>query len=202
MENKKLGCLLFILVLAVISWGVYEFKYQYSYYKDLKDKPWAYSRDENAKLLVDQWQGSFTDPNGVVKSLDLEVFVPTTDEERKKNAAKTRRHKRSIGSLRKEKRHFDGVATVLSTLGEEKYNFYGYVDENDFHQFKLSFGDVDENKRLRSNFNLNLVEKGNWQSDELTMELNFTFTNKSGSSYWDSANPKHQQTALVKLHRK
>jgi hypothetical protein len=101
MRSKK-TLLLYLVGLIALSWGMYKCKYYYSYYSDLKDRPWAYSEDKNAKLLVGQWQGSFKDPDGVQKSLKLEVFEPVTDEERQEKASRLSRKRRGRGLARKQ----------------------------------------------------------------------------------------------------
>ncbi|MCY7353061.1 MAG: hypothetical protein LH606_20790 [Cytophagaceae bacterium] len=89
MSMKKAAKLLLILVaLSALSWGVYQCKYQYSYEADLADRPWAYTDEENAKLLVGTWQGQFRDPDGMAKTIRLRIVEPVTDEERAKKAAR------------------------------------------------------------------------------------------------------------------
>jgi hypothetical protein len=40
-----------------------------SYFVDFYWRPWAYSRDKNAKLFVGKWAGQFQDPDGVSKEM-------------------------------------------------------------------------------------------------------------------------------------
>ncbi|MBC7890938.1 MAG: hypothetical protein H7Y12_01880 [Sphingobacteriaceae bacterium] len=196
-KGQKL--LLFFLVLAALSWGVYECKYRYSIYSDRRDRPWAYSDDVNAKLLLGTWQGQFRDPDGVSKTIRLTIVEPVTDEERAKKAA--RRRRKGLGS-REDKRHFDGSAMVTSKLGTEAYELNGWVAEEDWHQLsKVHFQVADEAKRLRKNFGLGQGEGGRCQGDDLTLTLNFGYTTASGSGYSDSADPRYERKVPVRFSR-
>jgi hypothetical protein len=199
MRSKK-TLLLYLVGLIALSWGMYKCKYYYSYYSDLKDRPWAYSEDKNAKLLVGQWQGSFKDPDGVQKSLKLEVFEPVTDEERQEKASRLSRKRRGGGS-RENKRAFDGVAVVVSRLGKEEYEIYGSVKKEDFHQLRFNFRPQDEKKRILPNFTVAEAKEGNWQNDELHLTLTFSYHKADGSSFWNSADPRYDKTVKTTLIR-
>ncbi|HOY21029.1 MAG TPA: hypothetical protein PLC89_27200 [Haliscomenobacter sp.] len=206
MSQKKkslLGCLPYLLIGALLSWGVYECNYRFSYWQDLQARPWAYSKDKNAKLLVGQWHGSFSDPDGIAKSISLEIFAPLSDAERRKKAS-GRHRRRTRGGLgsRKDKRLFEGIATVSSRLGQEEYTLYGSVDEADYHQLQqITFGAVDEKKRIKPNFALNLSESGQWTEDEMTLRLGFAYFQVDGSSFSSSADPRFDHIASVVLKR-
>ena len=175
-KGKKLLLLLGLLI--GISWGVYECKYYFSYYSDLQTRPWAYSRDTNAKLLVGKWQGAFEDPNGVSKTLEVEIFEPVSEEERQKKANKKSRRRGG----RENKRAFDGTATVKSRLGQEEYEIYGAVEKEDFHKLSFNFRPQDEAKRILPNFTLLEANSGNWETDNLLLTLSFSRQNADGSS--------------------
>lgn len=192
--------LLLIGVLVLLSWGVYECKYYYSYYSDLKDRPWAYSEDKNAKLLVGKWNGSFKDPDGVQKTLVLQLFEPVTEEERKEKASRYLRNRRGSGS-RENKRAFEGVAEVKSRLGKEDYEIYGSVKKEDFHHLSFNFRPQDEKKRVLPNFTLTKAKEGTWQNDELLLTLTFSYHKADGSSFWNSADPRYDKTAKTTLIR-
>lgn len=199
--TKGIKLLLFLGVLAALSWGVYECKYYYSYYTDLKDRPWAYSRDENAKLLVGKWQGSFQDPNHVQKTIELEIVEPITDEERSKKASKRLRRRSGLGT-RSDKRGFDGFATVTSKLGKEAYEIYGSVQKEDWHQLNtIHFRIMDEKQLLRNNFGLGDTNGGQWQADRLTLIFSFNYTSATGSGYWSSADSRFDRKATVTMSR-
>jgi hypothetical protein len=55
---------------------------------------------------IRKWQASLIGPDGVGKTLEAEVFVPLTDEERWEKAGRKSRRRRSAF----HKRSFDGVA--------------------------------------------------------------------------------------------
>ncbi|GAB2577580.1 hypothetical protein [Spirosoma areae] len=199
--TKGAKILLFVLVLAGLSWGVYECKYYYSYYADLKDRPWAYSQDENAKLLVGTWEGEFKDPDGVQKTIRLDILIPMTDEGRAKKAGKRTRRRSGLGS-RTDKQGFDGLATVTSQRGTEEYDVWGSVGKDDWHQLNtVHFRTVDEKKQVRKNFNINEANGGQWQNDQLTLTLAFTYTTATGSGYSDSADPRYEKKATINFSR-
>jgi len=201
MRSKAAKLLLVVVVLAALSWGVYQCKYQYSYEADLTNRPWAYSRDESAKLLVGTWQGEFRDPDGVPKTLRLEILVPTTEAEREKKAGRRSRRRKGLGS-QTDQRRFDGTATVTSKLGKEEYEVWGSVGEADWHQLGTThFRVVDENQQLRKNFGLAQAEGGIWQDDRLTLTLAFSYTTASGSGYSDSADPRYEKKEPVRFSR-
>lgn len=197
---KALGILALLVLMSV---GVYQCNYKLSLWADYRDRPWAYNRDKDAPLLVGTWQGSFTDPDGISKSIEMEIVEPLTDKERRKKSNRSHR-RRTRGGLggRKEKRIFDGVATVTSKLGTERYVLSGSVKEDDHHQFKLGFGAEDEAKRLQPNFCLNLADSGHWDADQLRFRTGFAYFTAQGSSFSDSSDPRHDYTTLVILNRK
>lgn len=202
-QNKGTGrCLLVILVLALISWGMYECNYRYSLWRDYQTRPWAYSNDKEAKLLVGKWQGQFKDPDGIAKAISLEILEPLSDAERRKKAGRSQR-RRTRGGLgaRKDKRLFEGIATVTSRLGQEDYQLYGSVGEEDYHQLKMQFGAKDEAIRLQPNFALNLTESGHWNGDEMTLQVRFVYFKAGGSSFSDSADARYDYVATVVLKR-
>ena len=175
-KGKKI--LLVLGGLLGLSWGIYECKYYFSYYSDLQTRPWAYSRDQNAKLLVGKWQGAFKDPNGVSKTLEIEIFEPVSEEERQKKASRrTRRRGRN-----ENKRAFEGMATVKSRLGQEEYEIYGAVEKEDFHKLSFNFRPQDEAKRILPNFTLLEANPGSWETDNLLLTLGFSRQNADGSS--------------------
>lgn len=198
--TKGIKLLLFLGVLAALSWGMYECKYYYSYYTDLKDSPWAYSRDENAPLLVGKWQGTFQDPDGVQKNIEIEIVEPTTDEERSEKASRRSRRRSGLGS-RSDKRGFDGFATVNSQLGKEEYEIYGAVEKEDFHQLHFNCRPKDEKKRVLPNFTLGEAKNGVWQNNELKLTLNFSYHKADGASFWSSADPRFDKKVTVTLMR-
>lgn len=187
---------LVIGILVLLSWLVYECKYYTSYWFDTSSRPWAYSTDVNAKLLVGKWQGSFIDPNNVTKTLEIEVDEPVTEEERERNAARKRSSRR-----RDNKRAFDGKAIAQSRLGTETYEIYGAVEKDDFHHFHFNFRPEDEKKRVLPNFTLLEAKTGHWQDDKMILTLSFTYHNADGSSTWKSSDPRHSKKVTTTLSR-
>lgn len=201
--SPRIKALAILGLLVLMSVGVYQCNYQFSLWADYRDRPWAYSRDKDAPLLVGTWQGSFTDPDGIAKTIEMEIYEPLTDKERRKKAAKSNR-RRARGGLgaRKEKRIFEGAATVTSKLGTERYVLSGSVKEDDYHQFKLHFGAEDEAKRLQPNFCLNLANSGVWGADQLRFRTGFAYFTAQGSSFSDSSDPRYDYTTQIVLNRK
>ncbi|WP_420151839.1 hypothetical protein [Spirosoma sp.] len=158
--NKGTRILLTLLILMGVSWGVYECNYNLSYANDLKDRPWAYSRDETAQLLVGTWQGEFRDPNNVAKTIRLTIQPPMTDEERAQKASRRTRKRSGLGT-RTDKKRFAGFATVTSSRGKEDYQFSGHVLTEDGHQLNvIQFSTSNEISTIRNNFNLHSSLKG------------------------------------------
>jgi hypothetical protein len=199
---KPIRILLILAVLAALSWAVYECRYYLSYQQDLRQRPWAFSRDATAPLLVGTWQGQFRDPDGIQKTITLTIHSPLTDDERAKKAG--RRVRRRSGSGSRGSRHFfDGEATVSSPKGTEQYDLHGNVATDDGHTLKtILFGPADETRQVRQNFGLqSALDGGQWQADRLTLTLAFSYITATGSAYSDSADPRYSRTATVQLNR-
>jgi hypothetical protein len=193
--KKPFGCLSVLLVLALLSAGIYYAKFYGGKYLDQYQRPWAYSTTE--PLLVGRWRGQFRDPDGIAKTLDLQIDLPETDDERWAKAARRSRRDRS------NKRAFDGTATVTSKLGREDYEIYGAVDRDNDHQFSLHFQTVDGKFPLGPNFYVNITEKkdNSWSGNQLKTTLRFAWHRRDGSSFSDSADPRYDRTANVVLTR-
>jgi hypothetical protein len=179
---KPLPKLIFFLgALAVLSTAVYAIRYWGSYARDLSRKPWAYSTDKDAKLLVGRWTGGFTDVMGMVKTLNLEIYEPLTDEERAKKITRRPRRKTGLGS-RESLRSFDGIATVKSRLGEEHYDIFGSVEEQDYHRFSLHFIPAEGFKPVLPNLTARELSSANWQGDAISGQLSLTKQDENGHS--------------------
>ena len=197
--RKKYSWLLVLLLLVAASWGVYEIRYYFGKWWDYRVRPWAYSSDANAKLLVGKWQGKFIDPDRVSKQLAIQIFEPTSDEERRKAASK--RNRRGGGLRHRNKTGFDGIARVQSRLGTEEYEIYGSVGKDDFHQVKFNFRPVDESKRVLPNFTLSQGMEGTWRDDQLKVTLTFSYQRKDGSSFSSTADARYSKTVITTLNR-
>lgn len=190
---------LVVLLLIGFSWGVYQFRYWLSQWSDYRERPWAYSRDEQAQLLTDHWEGQFTDPDGVVKTISLTIDPPVTEAERSSKA--TRRNRRGGGLRHEDKRAFDGHALVKSKLGIERYEIYGHVLADDFYRLDINFRPEDEVKRVLPNFILLHAEQGVWSAENLWLTLNFSYLRKDGSSFSSSADPRFDKKVTTSLKR-
>jgi len=192
---KKL--LLFAVGTIVLYLGFSFVKYYVSEAFDYHDRPWAYSRDKGTSLLVGKWGGTFTDPDGVKKSIQLEIFVPLTDADRVGKALKTGKRHQSYSS----NTAFDGVASVTSQLGKEEYEINGGVDKEDNGKFHFKFYHAENTKRVLPNFSLNEARNGQWVADNLDFEAKFSFQNLDGSSLWKSSDPRFSKNVVVHMNR-
>ncbi|WP_428654976.1 hypothetical protein [Runella sp.] len=193
--KKKFGCLsvlLGLIVLSVVGYGISHFV---GGFLDRYQRPWAFSSDSNAPLLVGKWQGNFTDPDGVAKSIHLEIFVPQTTAER---WTKSGRRKRGLYRTR---RNFDGAATVTSKLGTEHYSIWGSVDRNDDYLFNLHFGAINEKYTILPNFYINIINQGRWRENQMTLPVSFSYRIPGGSAYTNTADPRFDQKPTVTLLR-
>jgi hypothetical protein len=199
---KTTRILLILAVLVGLSWGVYECRYYLSYWNDLRQRPWAFSRDTTAPLLVGTWQGQFRDPDGIQKTITLTIHSPLTDDERAEKASRRVRRRSGLGS-RGSRHYFDGEATVSSSKGTEHYDLHGNVATDDGHLLQtVHFGTPDGTPQLRRNFGLQSArDGGQWQADRLMLTLAFSYTTATGSAYSDSADPRYSRTASVQLNR-
>lgn len=196
MDRTK-GCLPLIVGMIAVGLVFTAVKYYGGYFMDLYQRPWAYSRDANAPLLVGKWKGRFADPDGVEKTLEVEIFVPLTEEERWEKAGRKSGRRRSSSN----KRSFDGAAWVNSRLGNEEYEMYGAVEEGDFHRLHFNVRPKDEKKRVLPNFTLIEAKNGVWQNNELQLTLSFSYHKADGSSFWNSADPRFDKKVPVMLAR-
>lgn len=191
------GCLysLVIISLIVLIFGVVRF-YAGKYF-DRSGRPWAYS--ETDPLLIGRWKGAYQDPDGIGKTLTLDLFEPEPDAKRWNKAFSTRRRRGRHRSP--SKRSFDGKASVVSRLGREEYEIYGSVDEDDYHQIKLSFRTDNSKNFATPNFYLFAIEETHWQGNDMTGKLMFSYRRKDGSSFWSSGDPRFSKRVPISLKR-
>ncbi|MBL7817822.1 MAG: hypothetical protein JNL70_22630 [Saprospiraceae bacterium] len=196
--KQKGSCLFYIIGFLLVIVGLGYCKYCGSYGMDLLQRPWAYSTDKNAKLFVGKWEGSFKDPDSVSKKIEVEIFLPTTDDERWNKAfRKTRR--RSVGT-HESKRSFDGRATVTSPLGTENYEIWGSFENTDFRQF--SFQVVTEKNLPVANFYIQGAKPGVWEGDKINMTTAFNYRKADGTGFYQSSDPRFEQKASFTVKRK
>ena len=174
-------------------------RYYSSYWYDLSESPWAYSRNPQEQLLIGKWQGDFADPDGVKKHIDLTILIPTTNEERWESAFTF--HKKTHRYSRNKDAFFEGLATVKSKLGTEEYEISGHVQEDDIHQLFIHFSTPDDKKKVLPNFTLFEAKKGLWEGDKMTLTLQFSYQKANGSSFWSSSIPKYSAKINCGLFR-
>lgn len=192
---KAKGWLPIIALLIVASLAFTGISFFGGKFLDHYQRPWAYSTTE--PLLVGRWRGQFRDPDGIQKTLTVQIDLPETDDERWAKAGRRKRRSRA------NKRAFDGTATVTSRKGQENYEIHGAVDRDNDHQFSLQFGTVDGQYPVAPNFYVNVTEKeGNrWQGDQMNLSLRFAWHRRDGSSYSNSADPRFDRLVPLTLTR-
>lgn len=179
-RRGRLSVVTTLIALVVFLYGVHLLRSCGVYHTEVTSRPWAYSSDPEAKLLVGRWQGTFTDPVGVKKSLKLEIFVPLTTEELERKATRRSRNTRVTSSS--DKRTFDGTATVTSHLGEEIYDVQGTVESPHSRKFTLVFASANDGQRPLPNQAARSVTAGEWNGDEMTIALTFIPLDANGGS--------------------
>jgi hypothetical protein len=189
--STKLKFFIIGLITTVIlgRYGCYAFDKKYDTYR----RPWAYSSDPNKPLLVGKWQGSVTDPDNRIHKVEMEIFVPMTDEERK-----SRLFQKRIKRDRSSRTFFDGMAVLEVNGHRDSSELWGGLDEPDGHQIHFQFRPV--NDVHPPGFNLNLIE-GNWTGNNLDLDVTFAFFRPDGSSFSDSADPRHDKIGKLMMTR-
>lgn len=177
------GYLSVLLGLAAIALIYTAVSYYGSYFFDLYQRPWAYAADPVKPLLVGKWAGQFRDPDGVEKSLTVEILVSVTDEERFAKAGPRRRRSRT------NKKAFDGFATVSSKRGAEQYELWGSVKEREGRTFGFSMRPVDEKKMPLPNFQVLEANAGSWTDNSMAITVSFSYRKADGAGFWSSADP-------------
>ena len=179
-----------LIVLVVLGKvGSYYFDNKYDTYR----RPWAYSSDPAKPLLVGKWQGTCTDPDQVVHQVEMEIFFPTTDEERWKRVS-GRRNKRD----RSSRTFFDGMAVLKTNGKRDTCELWGGLDKPDGHDIHFQFRPV--SGVHPPGFNLNLL-KGKWQENTIDLSVDFAWFLPDGSSHYDSADPRHDTNGKLLLTR-
>lgn len=196
MTNRR-GCLPILVILLLSGAAFMGVRFYGGKFIDRFQRPWAYSTTE--PLLVGTWRGTFRDPNGMTKTLTLQIDLPETDDERWDRAGRRTRSKKRG----RNKRVFDGVATVTGPRGQEPYTLYGRVNDDDWHRLEtIQFSTPDGQQTMRQNFNLHsAVAGGQWTTDRMTLRLAFTYTTPTGSAFWNSADPRYEHKAALTLTR-
>ncbi len=188
---KQILLLLAILLLGFLS------RYGCIYFDKNMDthfRPWAYSDDPNKPLLVGQWEGKYLDPDRVLHKIQLEIFEPTTAEERWRKYDLPHGSKRPIT----DKLFFDGVAFIETNEKQDTFELWGGLEKADGHDLHFLLSQV--NGRHPFGFNLHSAN-GIWQEHTLELSTEFIWYQTDGSSYSDSADPRFEQKGKLVLKR-
>lgn len=189
-SSKIKAFIVLVIVFAVLGRvGLYYLDKKY----DAWHRPWAYSDDPNKPLLVGKWAGEYSDPDNIVHKIEMEVFVPTTDEERWRKL--NRPHGGRSGT---NPRFFDGMALIETQGKQDSFELWGGLDKADGAGLDFQMRPV--NGVYPVGFNLNQL-KGNWTGDKIRLTIAFALHRADGSSYYDSADPRHNTEGTLLLSR-
>lgn len=157
----------------------------------LRNRPWAYSSDKNAKLFIGAWEGLFIDPTGVSKNIELIIYKPTANNKGRRTFFK---------EAFRNTRSFDGIATITSKIGTENYEIWGHFDPKDKHRFTF---EVRTEKNLPTpNFYFQGAKEGSWVDDDIHFTTGFNFRRADGTSFWSSSEPIYDYKTTISLKRK
>lgn len=118
-NNKKVFLILAVAVglLMVFRYGCFQASLAYDAYS----RPWAYGAEP---LLVGVWSGELRDPDGTNWKIRLEIFEPTTSEERWRRIDRPRKV-----APRTERTFMDGIACTGSGRRRDTLEIWGGLDE-------------------------------------------------------------------------
>lgn len=189
--STKLKVLIVGLIATVVlgRYGCYFLDKKYDTYR----RPWAYSAVPGKPLLVGQWQGRVTDPDKVVHLVDMDIFVPKTDEERLQRFLQKR-----IKRDRRSPTFFEGMAVLEAHGHRDTCELWGGIDRSDGHQIHFQFRPV--SGVHPPGFHPNLLE-GTWNENTIELDVTFAFFKPDGASYYDSADPRHEQKGKLLMTR-
>lgn len=156
-------------------------------------RPWAYASDSSRPLLVGKWQGRCTDPDGISHQIDMEIFLPTTDEERWKRVSSSH-----VKRDRSSRTFFDGIAILETNGNRDSCELWGGLDKADGSDLHFQLSPV--SGVHPPGFNLNLLD-GKWQGDAIDLAVTFAFFRPDGSSFYSSKDPKHDMKAKLVMSR-
>lgn len=188
-SSNKIKWLIVGLIAAVVLCKAGCFYLDKKY--DTWRRPWAY--DSSKPLLVGKWQGRCLDPDGVAHQIDLEILLPTTDDERWKRV--NRRH---AMRNRTDRTFFDGIAILETNGSRDTCELWGGLDKADGHEIHFQFRPI--NDVHPPGFNLNLLD-GNWEGNTIDLAVTFAFFKPDGSSFYSSEDPKHDMKAKLVMSR-
>lgn len=178
-----------IALFILTRYGCYAIDETYDTFR----RPWAYSDDPDKALLIGKWQGSVTNPDRVLHKVEMEIFVPRTDEERLGRLFQAR-----STQDRSSPTFFDGMAIVEVNGRRDSCEIWGGLDEPDGHQIQFQFRPFYD--KHPTGFNLSSAV-GNWQENSLELDVSFAFFLENGTSYADSADPRYEQKGKMVMTR-
>lgn len=179
------------IILIVIICSLYYFV---GLWMHKRMRPWAYADASGTPVLLGKWVGTFKDPDGVVKTMQLEIIEP-----RKRFLDRPTKHDHKIFY----DDEFEGFAAVTGKLGTEHHRLKGILASEDGHQIgKVNFIPEDDKKQIRKSFNVaQAAAGGTWNGDSLVLPLEFTYRTETGSAMWDSSDPRYEKKVRVALIR-
>ena len=162
---------------------------------DTQRRPWAYSKDPDKPLLVGRWQGQCVDPDGITHQISMEIVEPLTDKDRMKRINRARAKRKRSKSSPTE---FNGMAIIRTAAWRDSFELWGGLDDPKGHALHFQWRPTDGT--YPPGFVINNL-KGQWQDHTITLEAAFAFFRPDGSSFYDSADTRHDQKAKLTLQR-
>lgn len=197
--NSKAKLLLIVAAILAIAYLFYCGLFYAETAYDKWKQPWAYG-DDAEKLLVGKWTGNYTDPDRKTHTLQIEIFVPQTAEERWEEVTH-RKHRRKRKVSHKNSNAFDGIGYIVTQQKTDTMKLVsGHIDKAE-PTASISFNIapiIDDNYPI--GFQLAFV-KGNWTGEKLDLKGEFVYHTPSGSGYSDSADPRFDYVASFVMER-
>lgn len=185
-----------VLMLAILTLGFLS-RYAFIYFDEKMDthlRSWAYSDDPNKPLLVGQWAGEFTDPDRVSHKIEMEIFEPTTADERWRKYDFPHSGRGDIT----DKLFFDGIAFIETHGKQDTVEIWGGLEKDDGYDLHVQLRQVDG--LHPPGFNLSAAT-GVWQDHTIDLSTEFTWYQTDGSRYSDSADPRFEMKGKLVLKR-
>jgi hypothetical protein len=159
-----------LFLLGAIHIGMNSAGYYLSLWSDTRARPWAYSFSDSTPLLIGHWRGAFVDGDATRKTISIEIVVPKTPEERRRQT-----HSQSRGNgwgNTPSPTHFKGSAKIAGPTETNDYGLTGEFDDESFQSLTMRFEDRDGTRSKRK-LTLHLAEVGSWKKNEITLKLGF-----------------------------
>ena len=163
--------------MIALALGLDSAGYFFSFWSDTRARPWAYSLSESTPLLVGRWKGAFVDVDGANKTIAIEIVVPKTEEDRRREVGSKRGS--SIWNKAADPTIFKGSAKIKGPSETNEYGVRGELEEDSIYAFTMTFEDRDGTRSKRS-FTLYKGEAGSWKKDEMKLGLGFAARGAEG----------------------